>query len=57
MKNARLVLCKWMSNDNDLIADIQCTSGGVRAVGDTRSTKILGLNWNADNDVLLYTVR
>jgi len=57
MKNAGLVLRKWMSNDSDLIADVQCTSGGVRAVGDTRSTKILGLNWNSDNDVLLYTVR
>jgi len=57
MKSASLVLRKWMSNDKELINDVQCNSGGVRTMGDNGSTKILGLNWNSDNDVLLYTGR
>jgi len=54
LKNcAGFVLRKWMSNDKELINDVQYNSGGVRAMGDNGSTKILGLNWNSDNDVLL----
>lgn len=56
MASAGLKLRKWMSNDKDLVTDLESDTSITRMIGDS-STKILGLHWNSNEDVLVYTMR
>jgi len=56
MSKAGLELRKWLSNDPELIVDVHTDNNSIRAMGELM-TKILGLHWNSDDDMLFYTVQ
>ncbi|XP_060879186.1 uncharacterized protein LOC132951391 [Metopolophium dirhodum] len=56
MSKAGLELRKWLSNDPQLIADVHSDNNSIRAMGELM-TKILGLHWKSDDDMLFYTVQ
>lgn len=55
MSKAGVELRKWLSNDPELIADVQADINNTRTMGE-RMAKVLGINWKSDNDVyrILY---
>ncbi|XP_050063272.1 uncharacterized protein LOC114130946 [Aphis gossypii] len=56
MSKAGLELRKWLSNDPELIADVHSDNNSIRSMGE-QMTKILGLHWKSDDDMLFYTVQ
>lgn len=59
LKSGCFTLRKWTSNSADVLNSIQVSdiSSGIMQFGDKENTKMLGLYWSCQSDVLMYKIK